>query len=342
MLDAFARHGLLRSRAVAPAATSRSTATTSSRTSGWCSATRSRRRSATSAASAATASARCRWTRRWRRRWSTSRGGRTSCGTSTGSPGKWVGGFDGELAHEFFQAFANRCQCNLHLRLHYGDNAHHIIEALCKAFARATADAARIDPRVQRRAVDQGDARPDDDRGRRRRPRQPALGRARRSRRPARCEAVRVTVGPGGRARRRARGGARAGRVRRLRRALAPRRAARRALVECIRGGKPYLGICLGLQVLFERARSRPAIPGLGVFRRTRARACPRASATTTIGATQGAAHRLERASRCAATHPVLDVPAADNWFYFVHSYHAVPDGRVADRGRVPRSASCR
>jgi len=67
-------------------------------------------------------------------------------GSSLG--GKWVGGFDCELAHEFFQAFVNRCQCNLHLRLHYGENAHHILEALWKAFARATSDAARLDPRV--------------------------------------------------------------------------------------------------------------------------------------------------------------------------------------------------
>jgi imidazoleglycerol-phosphate dehydratase len=65
-----------------------------------------------------------------------------------GIAGKWVGGFDAELAHEFFQAFANRCQCNLHLRLHYGDNAHHILEALWKAFARACCDASRVDPRV--------------------------------------------------------------------------------------------------------------------------------------------------------------------------------------------------
>jgi imidazoleglycerol-phosphate dehydratase len=65
-----------------------------------------------------------------------------------GIAGKWVGGFDAELAHEFFQAFVNRCACNLHMRLHYGDNAHHILEALWKAFARATSDAAQIDPRV--------------------------------------------------------------------------------------------------------------------------------------------------------------------------------------------------
>ena len=103
--------------------------------------------------------ARCRWTRRWRRRSSTSPGGRTWSGASTGIAGKWVGGFDAELAHEFFQAFTNRCQCNLHLRLHYGQNAHHILEALWKAFARATADAARDrSARRRRRAVDEGDA----------------------------------------------------------------------------------------------------------------------------------------------------------------------------------------
>jgi imidazoleglycerol-phosphate dehydratase len=61
---------------------------------------------------------------------------------------KWVGGFDCELAHEFFQAFANRAECNLHLVLHYGQNAHHIIEALFKAFGRAARAASAIDPRA--------------------------------------------------------------------------------------------------------------------------------------------------------------------------------------------------
>jgi len=65
-----------------------------------------------------------------------------------GIDGKWVGGFDASLAHEFFQAFSNRAACNLHLRLHYGQNPHHILEALWKAFARATSDAVRLDPRV--------------------------------------------------------------------------------------------------------------------------------------------------------------------------------------------------
>jgi imidazoleglycerol-phosphate dehydratase len=46
------------------------------------------------------------------------------------------------LAREFFQGFANEARCNLHLELLYGDEPHHIVEALFKAFARAV-DAAR-------------------------------------------------------------------------------------------------------------------------------------------------------------------------------------------------------
>ena len=68
-----------------------------------------------------------------------------------GLDGKWVGDFDCELAKEFFQAFANRAECNLHLRLHYGRNAHHIIESLFKAFARAVRAAVALDPRIDPR-----------------------------------------------------------------------------------------------------------------------------------------------------------------------------------------------
>ena len=62
--------------------------------------------------------------------------------------GKWVGGFDASLAHEFFQGFVNGCRCNLHCKVHEGENAHHVIEALFKAFARATRAACERDPRV--------------------------------------------------------------------------------------------------------------------------------------------------------------------------------------------------
>jgi imidazoleglycerol-phosphate dehydratase len=65
-----------------------------------------------------------------------------------GLAGRWVGAFDCDLAKEFFAAFASRAECNLHILLHYGENAHHIIEAIFKAFARATDAATRIDDRL--------------------------------------------------------------------------------------------------------------------------------------------------------------------------------------------------
>jgi imidazoleglycerol-phosphate dehydratase len=52
------------------------------------------------------------------------------------------------LAREFFQGFANEARCNLHLELLYGDEPHHIVEALFKAFARAVDFACQQDPRI--------------------------------------------------------------------------------------------------------------------------------------------------------------------------------------------------
>ena len=66
----------------------------------------------------------------------------------TGLDGKWIGSFDCELAKEFFAAFAIRAECNLHVNLHYGGNAHHVIEVIFKAFARACDAATRLDPRL--------------------------------------------------------------------------------------------------------------------------------------------------------------------------------------------------
>jgi imidazoleglycerol-phosphate dehydratase len=52
------------------------------------------------------------------------------------------------LAREFFQGFANQARCNLHLELLYGDEPHHISEALFKAFAKAIDLACQRDPRI--------------------------------------------------------------------------------------------------------------------------------------------------------------------------------------------------
>jgi len=52
------------------------------------------------------------------------------------------------LAREFFQGFANEARCNLHLELLYGDEPHHVVEALFKSFAKATDFACQRDPRI--------------------------------------------------------------------------------------------------------------------------------------------------------------------------------------------------
>jgi imidazoleglycerol-phosphate dehydratase len=59
-----------------------------------------------------------------------------------------VGGFDTELVKEFFVAFASQAEATVHVNLAYGNNLHHIIEAVFKAFGRALDEATAFDPRV--------------------------------------------------------------------------------------------------------------------------------------------------------------------------------------------------
>lgn len=60
-----------------------------------------------------------------------------------------IGGFDIELVPEFFKAFSDNARINLHIDLIKSSNGHHDIEAVFKAFARALADAVRLDARVK-------------------------------------------------------------------------------------------------------------------------------------------------------------------------------------------------
>jgi len=59
-----------------------------------------------------------------------------------------VGTFDIELVKEFFNAFAQKSGISLHINVPYGDNAHHIIESIFKAFARALDMASTVDKRI--------------------------------------------------------------------------------------------------------------------------------------------------------------------------------------------------
>jgi imidazoleglycerol-phosphate dehydratase len=57
-----------------------------------------------------------------------------------------VADFDTDLAEEFLRAVANAAKLTLHLRVEAGTNAHHMVEAAFKAFARALREAVDIDP----------------------------------------------------------------------------------------------------------------------------------------------------------------------------------------------------
>jgi imidazoleglycerol-phosphate dehydratase len=60
-----------------------------------------------------------------------------------------IGNFDHELAEEFFRAFASNAKLTVHLTVEAGTNAHHVIEAMFKALARALRTATALDPDEQ-------------------------------------------------------------------------------------------------------------------------------------------------------------------------------------------------
>jgi glutamine amidotransferase len=93
-----------------------------------------------------------------------------------------------------------------------------------------------------------------------------------------------------------------------------------RGLEEAVRrfvaGGRPFLGICVGLQVLFEESEEAPGVPGLGVVPGRVVRMRPRGLKVPQMGWN---ALRLLRPS------PLFRGVPDGAHAYFVHSYHAVP-----------------
>jgi glutamine amidotransferase len=129
-----------------------------------------------------------------------------------------------------------------------------------------------------------------------------------------------------------------------------------RAVLEAIQAGKPYLGICLGLQVLFESSEEAPGCRGLGVFRGKVVRIrntegggqdgswlkVPHMGWNPVTPTRRGRAHPLLTAAFAAMQQDPVHggVP-----FYFVHSYHAVPVepflvDAVAQYGRLSLTAA--
>jgi imidazoleglycerol-phosphate dehydratase len=72
--------------------------------------------------------------------------GRPYCRFDAELPQVSIAGFDTELTEEFFRAVSASAKLTLHVGARYGANAHHLVEACFKAFARALREAVAIDP----------------------------------------------------------------------------------------------------------------------------------------------------------------------------------------------------
>ncbi len=92
------------------------------------------------------------------------------------------------------------------------------------------------------------------------------------------------------------------------------------AVREIVAAGKPYLGLCLGLQILFDESDENPGVRGLGII--------PGRVVRFQIPAPLKVPHMgwndCHRGPAAARTPVLGDIPEGTS-FYFVHSYYAVP-----------------
>ncbi len=93
------------------------------------------------------------------------------------------------------------------------------------------------------------------------------------------------------------------------------------AVKETIASGRPYLGLCLGLQLLFEDSHEHGIVPGLGLFP-GRIRRFPEESAE---GEKLLVPHIGWNRVRWSGDHPMLHSLPSEDIYYFVHSYRAEP-----------------
>lgn len=93
-------------------------------------------------------------------------------------------------------------------------------------------------------------------------------------------------------------------------------------ILEEVEKKKPLLGICVGLQILFEGSEESPGVKGLGIFKGT----VKRIKAPQLKIPHMGWNSILMRNEECIMRNCLFDNLAEKPYFYFVHSYHAVPN----------------
>jgi glutamine amidotransferase len=103
------------------------------------------------------------------------------------------------------------------------------------------------------------------------------------------------------------------------------------AVREAIESGRPYLGLCLGLQILFEESDEHGSNPGLGILPGR----VERFPDQDSDGALLRVPHIGWNLVRFGGRHPMLDGLPAEDYYYFVHSYRAVPACEEDTVGRV-------
>lgn len=86
-----------------------------------------------------------------------------------------------------------------------------------------------------------------------------------------------------------------------------------------VQSGKPFLGICLGLQLLFEQSEEFGPVQGLGILRGKVVR-FPTASTPLKVP------HMGWNTVKVLKRNPLFDTVSDDPYFYFVHSYYILPD----------------
>ena len=105
---------------------------------------------------------------------------------------------------------------------------------------------------------------------------------------------------------------------------------------DAIEAGRPYLGLCLGLQLLFEESDEHGVTPGFGLL----AGRVERFPAPGHAGRARArAAHRLERGALLGRSRAHAAAARASDSFYFVHSYRAVPRDAAIVAGVVDYGA---